>query len=266
MEPSTPARAASPTADPARNEAVLSCILDMGELLLTSGAEVMRVEDTISRLCAVYGFSKADVFTITSSIVLTVHTPEGRVITQTRRIMARDTDLGRVERVNALSRSLCARPVDGPRFRQAVDGLRRAPAYPLQAQCAMYAMISAAFSIFFGGTFSDALAAACSGVLLFASLRFGARLRLNSILLNLLSSMLAALAVVAMVSLGLGQNPDKITIGNIMLLIPGIAFTTSLRDMISGDTISGLLGISEAILKALAIAIGFAVVLMHFWR
>ena len=51
-----------------------------------------------------------------------------------------------------------------------------------------------------------------------------------------------------------------------MLLIPGIAFTTSLRDMISGDTISGLLGISEAILKALAIAIGFAVVLMHFWR
>ncbi len=57
-----------------------------------------------------------------------------------------------------------------------------------------------------------------------------------------------------MVGFGLGQNPDKIIIGNIMLLIPGIALTTSLRDMINGDTISGLLGLSEAVLKALAIA------------
>ena len=66
-----------------------------------------------------------------------------------------------------------------------------------------------------------------------------------------------------MVGFGLGQIPDKIIIGNIMLLIPGIALTTSLRDMINGDTISGLLGLSEAVLKALAIAIGFAAVLMR---
>lgn len=46
-----------------------------------------------------------------------------------------------------------------------------------------------------------------------------------------------------------------------MLLIPGLAFTTSLRDMIRGDTISGLLGLSEAVVKALAVAAGFAVVL-----
>lgn len=250
-------------ADATRNEAVLSCILDMGELLLTSGAEVMRVEDTISRLCAIYNFTKADVFTITSSIVLTVHTPQGRVITQTRRIRDRGTDLGRVARINALSRQLCVKPLDVPAFRCAIEELRHSPVYPVWAQCGMYALISAAFSIFFGGTLWDALAAALSGLLLFGALRFGGRMRLNSILLNMLSSMLAALAVAGMVALGLGQNPDKIIIGNIMLLIPGIAFTTSLRDMISGDTISGLLGVSEAVLKALAIAIGFAVVMMQ---
>ena len=62
----------------AREEALLSCILDMGEMLLTSGAEVKRVEDTITRLCRVYSFAREDVFTITSSIVLTVRTtPSG---------------------------------------------------------------------------------------------------------------------------------------------------------------------------------------------
>ena len=34
----------------------LSAIMDIGELLLTHGAEVNRVEDTISRLCRAYGF------------------------------------------------------------------------------------------------------------------------------------------------------------------------------------------------------------------
>ena len=95
----------------ARREAALACILDLGELLLTSGAEVMRVEDTVARLCAAYGFETTDVFTITSSIVVTARAPDGRVLTQTRRIRERSTDLGCVERVNALSRRLCAPPL-----------------------------------------------------------------------------------------------------------------------------------------------------------
>ncbi len=122
--------AAPPGAAETQDGALLACILDMGELLLTSGAEVMRVEDTLTRLCMVYGFAQADVFTITSSIVLTVRTPEGRALTQTRRIRARDTDLGRVERVNALSRRLCAGPLPPEKFRQAVEEVRNAPAYP----------------------------------------------------------------------------------------------------------------------------------------
>ena len=138
--------AAPPGEAETQDGALLACILDMGELLLTSGAEVMRVEDTLTRLCMVYGFAQADVFTITSSIVLTVRTPEGRALTQTRRIRARDTDLGRVERVNALSRRLCAGPLPPEKFRQAVEEVRNAPAYPDAAQCAMYAVISAAFA------------------------------------------------------------------------------------------------------------------------
>ena len=70
--------------------------------------------------------------------------------------------------------------------------------------------------------------------------------------------------IVFLVYIGIGNAPDKITIGNIMLLIPGISFTTALRDMINGDTISGLVGISEAVIKAIAIAIGFAAVLVQF--
>ena len=60
-------------------DALLTCILDMGEILLTSGAEIIRVEDTLNRLCSAYGFTQINVFSITSSIVLTAHCPDDRV-------------------------------------------------------------------------------------------------------------------------------------------------------------------------------------------
>lgn len=242
---------------------LLSCILDMGMLLLTSGAEVMRVEDTITRLCLVYGFAEADVFTITSSIVLTVTLPDGHTLTQTRRIHARDTDLGRIEKVNALSRRLCAAPLPAADFKREIAEIRKAGIYPKAVRCAMYGMAAAAFAVFFGGSAADALPAAIGGVLLFWALGFCRKLHLNDILQSMLASAFAGFVVMLMVRLGLGENPDKIIIGNIMLMIPGITLTSSLRDLINGDTISGLLGVCEAVLKALAIAIGFAAVLLH---
>ena len=124
-------------------------------------------------------------------------------------------------------------------------------------------MISASFSVFFGGTWYDGIAAALSGIVVFVAQQFMGRLRMNNLLQSLLVSAFTALAVVLLVRVGIGNSPVKITIGNIMLLIPGIAFTTSLRDIINGDTISGLVGICEAVIKAIAVAIGFALVLVQ---
>lgn len=242
-------------------EQLLACLLDMGELLLISGAEVMRVEDTIARLCAVYGFTGSDVFVITSSIVLTARTPAGDVLTQTRRIRERDTDLGRVEQVNALSRQLCERPLPAADLLRSIRRIRELPGCSARVRLAMYVGISAVFALFFGGSAFDATAAAVAGATLFVADRLGRRLRLNGILQAFFSSILAALTVVLLHTAGLPCTPGLAVTGNIMLLIPGLALTTSLRDMIRGDTISGLLGFSEAIIKALAVAAGFAAVL-----
>lgn len=58
--------------------------------------------------------------------------------------------------------------------------------------------------------------------------------------------------------IGLYSNVDKVMIGSIMLLIPGIALTNALRDLFAGDTISGILRLLEALIQAGAIACGFA--------
>lgn len=245
-------------------DALLACILDMGEILLTSGAEILRVEDTLSRLCAAYGFRHINVFSVTSAIILTVQCADGRITTQTRRIAVRNTNLQKIFLVNSLSRQLCKKPIPVADFLQRLEQIRLAKSNARPLLCFCYAIISAVFAVFFGGCFSDAIAAAVSGVLVFVLQQFMGKLRMNDILQCLIISAFTAFAVVLLVRVGIGQAPEKITIGNIMLLIPGISFTTSLRDMINGDTISGLVGLCESVIKAMAIAIGFAMVLVQF--
>lgn len=248
-----------PDRDPNR---YLSAFMDIGELLLTHGAEVNRVEDTISRLCGAYGFVRSDVFTITSSIVASAMTPDGTTITQTRRIKDRDTDLGKVELVNGLSRKICKNPVSVDAIQEEIRAIRDRRSISEGVKLGMYMLISSSLSVFFGGSWLDGLAAALSGMVLYGMLRQSAAMKLNGIIQTMMCSAVTALAVSLLVKIGIGTHPDKIMIGNIMLVIPGIQLTNSLRDMINGDMISGLLNMSEALLKAVSVAMGFAVTLL----
>ena len=66
------------------------------------------------------------------------------------------------------------------------------------------------------------------------------------------------------VHIGFGTNADMIMIGDILLLIPGLMLINSLREMLCGDMMSGLLRMLESVLLAMSIALGFAVPL-YFW-
>lgn len=58
--------------------------------------------------------------------------------------------------------------------------------------------------------------------------------------------------------IGLGNSLDTVTIGTLMVLVPGMALTNAMREIMAGDIISGLSRAAESILTAAAIAIGSA--------
>lgn len=241
---------------------LVSNILDIGEMLLVSGAEVSRVEDTMIRLGSSYGFKKVDVFTITSTIILTIHLPNDEIITQTRRIKKYNTNFEKVEYLNQLSRDICSKKINISKVEKEIEKINKTKNYPKILHLCSYIAISFAFSVFFGGTFPDAVASGITGSILFVLLELLNKVNMNNIVISLLSSTLTALSAVTLSNIGIGSNIDKIIIGNIMLLIPGIPLTNSLRDLINGDIISGLLGLLESLLKAAAVALGFSLILI----
>ena len=236
---------------------ILSCALDIGEHMLVSGAEIYRVEDCIRRICFAYGAADVDVFTITSSIVATVQSPDEQRLTQTRRIESYATNLDRVDKLNQLSREMCRDHIEYEEFQKRFREILGQKRYPYWVDAVFFAIIAAAFTIFFGGSWRDAVISACIGVVLKGTVYLVSAVKFNNVLSNLIASFVLYVLAFLAVRWRLADAVDMIVIGNIMLLIPGVALTNSLRDMISGDTMSGLLRFLEACILALAIAAGY---------
>lgn len=236
---------------------ILSQLLNVAELMLACGAEVNRVEDTISRIGTAYGAAQINVFVITSSAVITIVFPGHEPITQTRRLHGSgQTNFYKLEKINALSRACCRAPMPIDRFAAELEEISTLQSHPL-LQYLGSILAAGSFCIFFGGTLADGIASACFAILLCLFQSRFSRYLSNPVAANLVYSFLIGACICLLTRMLPFLNMDLIMIGDIMLLIPGIAMTNALRDIFAGDTISGLMRFIEALLIAGTLAFGF---------
>lgn len=244
---------------------VMECALDMGETMLRCGAEILRVEDTVTRICTTYGGGIVDVFTILSLIILSWKTDEGKNYTLTRRINPHPTDLNKLEDLNALSRYICEKKPPCSEIDQKIRAIMVPEEKRIyKSKITGYVLLASAFAIFFGGSLRDGLAAGIVAVLMYFWDYFFSSHNRNRVVYSFVVSVVAGVLCCLSTVTGIGQNVDKVMIGSIMLLIPGINLMNSLRDMMCGDIITGILRLAEALMIAVAIAAGFGAAIMMF--
>lgn len=234
----------------------LNTVCDIAEEMLKSGAEVHRVEETLVRMCKAIGALRADVFIITSSIVVTVYTENECSYTQTRRINSIGTDMEKLHRLNDLSRKVCAGELSLEKAKNSYKEIITAKRYPLWLEFLIYGLIGGSFALFFGGNLTEGFAAFVVGVVLRIVTYFSDKAKLGKIFCRFICSFTATLLAHLLVYFAFIPAVDNVIIGNIMVLIPGIGLTNAIRDLFVGDSIAGLLRFIEAVLIALAIAAG----------
>ena len=123
--------------------------------------------------------------------------------------------------------------------------------------CLIYMLTSATMTLFFGGDGADAAASAIAGIVLYLAGRFMGFVRIRNFVTGYIEAFLVGTVICLLIALGLGDNYDLISMGNIMLMISGSGLMTSIRDMINNDLISGMMGFMAAVIGAAAIALGF---------
>lgn len=239
---------------------LLEFAADMGCTLMSGGAEIYRVEESMRRLLNAYRLDTAEAFAIPSCVIVSATAPDGHAVTRMRRIPAHGTDMELLERCNALCRSLCRQPMPLREARVLLDRLRERPQYAPRRVLIGYGIAPMFFAPLFGGGLRDAIAAAFGGLVVGLMTLYGQRLTgSNSFFRTALYSAAASLSSLGLVRLGVGQRADIVTISVLMLLVPGLALTNAMREIMAGDTISGLSRIADTILTGGAIALGAAV-------
>ena len=118
------------------------------------------------------------------------------------------------------------------------------------------AIAAGGFAMFFGGGWVDGLIAGGIGVLIMV-LTLYTPTKANTTLKTFATAFIAGATSLIACALVPSGSPDKIMIGTIMLMIPGLALGTSLRDLFGGDMVSGLLRFVQALFTAALIAAGY---------
>ena len=238
-------------------EKLLENALELGRQYVETGAEIKRVEDSLHRIFAAYGFERIEIYAITSLIVVTISTPDGRHFTQSVRVTSGGTDLGRLEEINAQIRDICAKTPDVDELAESVKGYHR-PKRKLFLECIGYMLAAGGFAVFFGGTVLDGIASAVVAIAIYL-MDYNLKLRnVNNVIYTFVASFVSGTIALVFAHFGFGNDVAKIMIGDIMLLIPGLLLVNAFKEMLNRDIVAGLYRFVEAVFAAVAIAAGFA--------
>ena len=212
-----------------------------GCILLKNGAEIFRVQETMTRILDAYGVTDHNVYVISNGIVR--HVPLGGV------------NLSRIDAVNAISREVCCHHLS---IDDAEAALCRAetlvPERPLTHVFAC-ALGAASFCYLFGGSLLDSVAAFPIGLLLQLYL-FAAQRRHSGFMPYIWGSILVTLLSELLAFVFPALSASWVIIGGIVPMVPGVTFTTSIREFFNGDYLSGVIHCISAVLTAVCIALG----------
>ena len=234
-----------------------------GKIMLESGAETYRVEETIVRIGLSFGVDDAESF-VTPTGIITSLTKDSTTVTLVRRITSRGVDLNKIDLINNLSRQVQAQSMTIDELNTELINISQSDRY--SAALTLFSSCAAAgcFALMFGGNIKDFFAAFIIGACIKIVSTVCQKLDINSFFINSLGGGLCAILAIILMKLNICANLDKTIIGSIMLLVPGLTITNAIRDTIAGDLLSGITKAAEAFLVAISIAIGTGAILSLF--
>lgn len=246
---------------------ILILALYAGEIMMKSGAEIYRVEDTIVRICKSCKIPYVECFATGTGIFLSLDTgePGDDMYTFLKRIDNTSIDLWKISEINNFSRKFSTTDLSvehGLALLKKIDGKKT---YRLPIKFLGACLVGFSFCLMFGGGIADCIGALFAVAPAYALAYLFDKLKFNNFIKIFLSCALSTSIALLLNFGGLTSLIGPIIIGSVTIFLPGVAITNSARDLLSGEMLAGMAGGTEAIISAVAIASGVGLVL-QIWQ
>ncbi|AJA48284.1 hypothetical protein CPAST_c22140 [Clostridium pasteurianum DSM 525 = ATCC 6013] len=243
---------------------ILDLAAEAGKIMLENGAETYRVEETMIRISKAFGIISVDAYATPTAILLSGKNSKNINNSIIKRIVSRTFNIDKISNINTLSRSIEKKQLTIEDLEVQLESIKNMPSYSDKITLLSACFIGSFFTILFGGTFKDFWSAFIIAGIIKFSMNFLAKFKVDYFFTNIVGGMEAAFFAIIFYKLGFADNYDKVIIGDIMLLVPGLAITNAIRDAMNGDLISGTSRAIEALFIAVAIAVGTGMI-FKFW-
>lgn len=242
---------------------ILNFTSNAGKIMLQSGGETYRVEETITRMCQSFYVDDIDVFASPTAVMVSI-IMDGKIYSVVKRINSRSIDLNKVHNINSLSRKMYNENLDISFCEKELKNLCADDSYSKKTILLYSGIATSTFAVLFGGGFNDFVFAFIIGILTkLLSINLN-KSSLNEFFINSICGALISVYSIILLHLGLISELDKVVAGSIMLLVPGLSFTNSVRDILEGQLLAGLSKAAEALFIGVSTAVGTGSIL-HFY-
>ncbi len=236
---------------------LLRVLSSAAHITLENGGETYRAEDIVLYIAPALGADDVDIFATPTGIIITVNV-NGESHTTVKSVKKRTINLNKINSVNDVSRGVAEGRIGLLEAEEMLAEIHNSKTGSTLWGILAAGLASGFFTVLFGGSFFDFAIALLAGGLVAYISEFFERADMFHFMISLTGG-----AVVATVAALLSDfvNIDKVIVGGIMPLLPGLAMTNAIRDTMKGDLVSGTSRLMEALLRAVGIATGVGIVL-----
>ena len=247
---------------------VVDVALEAGRILLKNGAEIFRVEETITRICNHFHVMHVDIFTLSHAIFVSAESGVEETYTKVKHVPLSAPHLGIVAEVNDLSREIAAGEKTLEEAKEQLKEIDQMPQKKEYFQVLAAGISSGAFGYMLGATPLECLISIMIGFILYLWVLMGKKHHISKIITNIVGGVIiTSLAIVAQhIPIFTGVHMSGMIIGSVMPLVPGMAFVNAIRDIADSDFLSGTVRMIDALFVFVYIAIGVGFTLSIYNR
>lgn len=243
----------------ATTKEILSLAVEIADVMLRNGGEIYRIEDTVIHILKAYHVESFDVYVLSNGIFASANEDKEDACSMIRHVPLGSVNLSKIAYLNQLTRDLCTHACTIEEGWERVKTAKNLPGYSHTIQNLFCGLGSACYTFIFGGSLIDFGFSFLIGLFEQMVLGLMSKQKISRFLRNVFASMFVSTCSILVLQTGLPVLQDKIIIGAIMPLVPGITFTTAIRDFHNGDYLSGTIHLIDALLTALCIAVGIII-------
>lgn len=239
-------------------------LLEIGALLMSSGANSSRIRITITRIANSYGYN-AELLITHRALMLTLF-DEGKdyFFSRLKRTSPHGANFKMVSGISRMSWKIVEEKWDLNQIQQELERLKSLPHYSRLTTLLMVGLAGASFCRLFGGSYIDMLIAFSATVAGLFIRQEAVKKAFNPYLAIFFAALSSSVIAGATVKLQLGTHPDFAFATSVLYLIPGIPLINSLSDLLDGNLMNGIVRGMNGLIIALSIAAGLLCAILMY--